>query len=91
MVRLAKANLLRGFCSAQMEVATLATALMNKTACSMVEVEPLRTQLEEAKTQLQNLRVETTGWRRAARSACAKGLEYAQRAKNMEVLALVQS
>ena len=27
----------------------------------------------------------------AARSACAKGLEYAQRAKNMEVLALVQS
>ncbi|GMP46659.1 hypothetical protein CsSME_00014721 [Camellia sinensis var. sinensis] len=91
MARLTEADLLRGFCLAQMEAATLATALMNKVACSRMEVEPLGAQLEEVKLRLQNLRVETAGWRKAARSACAKGLEYVRRAKNIEVLALVQS
>lgn len=91
MAQLTEADLLRGFYSAQMEATTLVTTLMNKAVRSKMEVEPLRAQLKETKTQLQNLRVKTTGWRRAAKSACSKGLEYAQKAKNMEVLALVQS
>lgn len=74
-----------------MEATTLAAALPNKAERAKVEEEPLKAQLEGVKAQLQNLRIEAGGWRKAAQSACAKGLEYAQRAKKMEVLAVVQS
>ncbi|XP_028117560.1 uncharacterized protein LOC114315175 [Camellia sinensis] len=64
MARLTKVDFLRGFCSAQMEVATVAAALMNKATRAKVEVEPLRAQLERVKAQLQNLRVKiATGGR----------------------------
>lgn len=74
-----------------MEVVTLAAALLGKEMGTRTEMEPLKAQLEETRVQLQSVRAETAGWRKAARSAYAKGLAYAQRAKKMEVLAVVQS
>lgn len=40
---------------------------------------------------MQSLRVETAEWRKVAWSACAKGLDYTQRAKKMKVLMVVQN
>ncbi|XP_028120240.1 coiled-coil domain-containing protein 89-like [Camellia sinensis] len=70
-----------------METPTLDAALLGK---AKVEVEPLKGELEKARAQVQNLRRKVASWRKVARSACAKGLAYAQRAKKMEVLAVVQ-
>ncbi|GMP61864.1 hypothetical protein CsSME_00024161 [Camellia sinensis var. sinensis] len=85
-----EAELLRGLCSAQMEATTLAGALLRKAAAAKGEVKPLKAKLEEAKAQLESLRSETAGWRRTARSVCARGLKEAQKAQKMEVLAIVQ-
>ncbi|GMP71786.1 hypothetical protein CsSME_00030059 [Camellia sinensis var. sinensis] len=73
-----------------MEATTLAGALLRKAAYAKGETEPLKTKLEEVKAQLENLRMETAGWRKSTRSACARGLEEAQKAKKIEVLATVQ-
>ncbi|GMP46042.1 hypothetical protein CsSME_00014351 [Camellia sinensis var. sinensis] len=73
-----------------MEAATLATALLNKSARVKLEIEPLRVQLEGAKGQLQKLMEETAGWKKSTRKACLKGVEHARRAKIMEVLWVVQ-
>jgi len=71
-------------------VTTLVGALPNKVAAAKGEVRPPKAKLEGVKAQLESLRGETAGWRRVARSACARGLEEAQKAKKMEVLAVVQ-
>jgi len=56
-----------------------------------MNVELLKAQLEEVQAQLQNVWLETAGWRNVARSACAKGLSYTQKTKKMKVLIVVQS
>ncbi|XP_028076049.1 golgin subfamily A member 5-like [Camellia sinensis] len=54
------------------------------------EVGPLKVKLEEAKAQLESLRRETVGWRKAARSVYARGLKETQKAKKKQVLVMVQ-
>ncbi|GMP43112.1 hypothetical protein CsSME_00012607 [Camellia sinensis var. sinensis] len=90
MARLREVDLLRGLSSAQMEAATLAAALLNKSAHVKMEIEPLRVQLEGVKRQLQKLMEEIVGWKKAAQSAGTKALKRAQRAKKIKVLAVVQ-
>ncbi|GMP80002.1 hypothetical protein CsSME_00035276 [Camellia sinensis var. sinensis] len=85
-----EAELLRGLCSAQMEATSLVGALLRKAAAAKGEVGRLKAKLEGVVAQLENLRRETAGWRKAARSACVRGLEEAQKAKTMEVLAIMQ-
>ncbi|GMP66514.1 hypothetical protein CsSME_00026847 [Camellia sinensis var. sinensis] len=51
---------------------------------------PLAAKLEGVEAQLESLRREAAGWRKVTRSACARGLEEAQKAKKMGVLAVVQ-
>ncbi|XP_028113482.1 caldesmon-like [Camellia sinensis] len=72
------------------EATTLAGALLRKAAYAKGETEPLKAKLEEVKAQLENLRMETAGWRKSARIASVRELEEAQKAKKMEVLATVQ-
>ncbi|GMP80158.1 hypothetical protein CsSME_00035367 [Camellia sinensis var. sinensis] len=90
MASFMEAELLRGLCSAQMEVTALAGALLNKAARAKGEVQPLKAKLEEVKTKLESLRREIGGWRKVTQSACVRGLEYTQNAKKTEVLAMVQ-
>ncbi|GMP40189.1 hypothetical protein CsSME_00010734 [Camellia sinensis var. sinensis] len=88
--RFNEAELLRGLCSAQMEATTLVGALLRKAAAAKGEVKPVKAKLEEAKAQLESFKKESAGWRKVARSACARGLKEAQKVKKMEVLAIVQ-
>ncbi|GMP86852.1 hypothetical protein CsSME_00039477 [Camellia sinensis var. sinensis] len=74
-----------------METTALAGALLNKAAAARGKVRPLKAKLGEVEAQLENLKRESVGWRKAAWSACTRGLEVAQKAKKMEVLAMVQS
>lgn len=91
MASFTEAELLKGLCSAQMEATTLAGALLRKAAATKGEVRPLKAKLEKVKAQLEDFKRESAGWRKAGRNACARGLEEAQKAKKMEVLAMVQS
>ncbi|GMP48116.1 hypothetical protein CsSME_00015586 [Camellia sinensis var. sinensis] len=50
----------------------------------------MKAKLEEAKAQLESFKKEGASWRKAMQSACARGLEEAQKAKKMAVLAIVQ-
>lgn len=81
--RFNEAELLRELCSAQMEATTLAGALLRKAVVA-------KAKLEEAKVQLAGFKKDNAGWKKAARSACTRGVEEAQKAKKMEVLAIVQ-
>ncbi|XP_028078005.1 uncharacterized protein LOC114279915 [Camellia sinensis] len=90
MASFTEAELLKGLCSAQMEATALAGALLRKVAASKGKVGPLKVKLEEAKVQLESLRRKTAGWKKTVRSVCSRGLEEAQKAKKMEVLAMVQ-
>ncbi|GMP58971.1 hypothetical protein CsSME_00022439 [Camellia sinensis var. sinensis] len=87
------AELLKGLCSAQMEVTALVGALLNKAAAAkgVVRKERKRLGQVEVEAQLENFKKESAGWRKAARSACARGLEEARKAKKMGVLEVVQS
>lgn len=67
----------------------LSRALLRKAAAAKGEVGPLKAKFEGVVAQLENLMRETAGWRKVARSACARGLEEAQKAKTMEVLEIV--
>ncbi|GMP26082.1 hypothetical protein CsSME_00002676 [Camellia sinensis var. sinensis] len=51
----------------------------------------LKAKLEAVEAQLESLKKEAAGWRKAAQSACARGLEEVQKANKMGVLAVVQS
>ncbi|GMP84690.1 hypothetical protein CsSME_00038123 [Camellia sinensis var. sinensis] len=73
-----------------MEAAALAGALLNKAATAKGELRRERERLRQVEVQLENFKRESVGWRRAARSACARGLDESQKAKKMEVLAIVQ-
>ncbi|GMQ04446.1 hypothetical protein CsSME_00049856 [Camellia sinensis var. sinensis] len=57
--RFNEAELLRGLCSVQMEVTTLAGALLRKAAATKVK-------LDEAKAQLANFKRESAGWKKVA-------------------------
>lgn len=70
-------ELLKGLCSAQMEVTALAGALLRKAAAAKDKVGPLKVKLEEVKGQLESLRRETAGWKKIAWSVCTRGLEEA--------------
>ncbi|GMP44087.1 hypothetical protein CsSME_00013185 [Camellia sinensis var. sinensis] len=86
-----EAELLKGLCSAQIEATALAGALLNKAATGTGEERKEREKLGQVEAQLENFKKESAGWRKAARSACARGLEEAQKAKKIGVLAMVQS
>ncbi|GMP94943.1 hypothetical protein CsSME_00044192 [Camellia sinensis var. sinensis] len=77
MASFTETELLRGLCSAQMEATALAGALLQKAVAAKGEVMPLKAKLGEVESQLGSLRRETAGWRKVARSACARGLEEA--------------
>ncbi|GMP83736.1 hypothetical protein CsSME_00037545 [Camellia sinensis var. sinensis] len=83
-----EAELMKGLCSAKMEAIALAGALLNKAAKGELKRE--RKRLGQVEAQLENFKRESMGWRRAARSACARGLKEAQKAKKMEVPVIVQ-
>ncbi|XP_028071492.1 uncharacterized protein LOC114273867 [Camellia sinensis] len=83
VARFNEAELLRGLCSTQMEVTTLAGALLRKAVAAKVKS-------EDAKAQLASFKKESASWKKAARSACARGWQEAEKAKKMEVLAIVQ-
>ncbi|GMP42177.1 hypothetical protein CsSME_00011999 [Camellia sinensis var. sinensis] len=77
-----EAELVKGLCSVQMEVTILAGALLRKAAAAKVK-------LDEAKAQLANLKRESTRWKKAARSTCSRGWQEVEKAKKMQVLAIV--
>ncbi|GMP99419.1 hypothetical protein CsSME_00046890 [Camellia sinensis var. sinensis] len=82
VARFNEAELLRGLCSAQMKVTTLAGALLRKAAAAKVKS-------DEAKAQLANFKGKSAGWKKVARSACFRGWQEAEKAKKMQVLAIV--
>ncbi|XP_028092351.1 calponin homology domain-containing protein DDB_G0272472-like [Camellia sinensis] len=53
-------------------------------------VEAAKVKLEEAKAQLASFKKESAGWKKAVRSACARGWEEAGKAKKMGMLVVVQ-
>ncbi|GMQ05867.1 hypothetical protein CsSME_00050703 [Camellia sinensis var. sinensis] len=82
VARFNEAELLRGLCFAQMEVTTLAGALLRKVAAAKVKS-------DEAKAQLANLKRESAGWKKATRGVCSRGWQEVEKAKKMQVLAIV--
>ncbi|GMP38787.1 hypothetical protein CsSME_00009915 [Camellia sinensis var. sinensis] len=73
-----------------MEATALAGDLLNKAAAAKGEVRPLKAKLEEVEARLEGLKREIAGWGKTTQSACVRVLEEAQKAKKMEVLAMVQ-
>ncbi|XP_028117443.1 inner centromere protein-like [Camellia sinensis] len=73
-----------------MKATVLAGGPLNKVAVAKGEWRREREKLGQVKAQLENLKRESVDWRRAVRSACARGLEEAKKAKKMEVLAIVE-
>ncbi|GMP88587.1 hypothetical protein CsSME_00040517 [Camellia sinensis var. sinensis] len=90
VVGFTEVELLRGLCSAQMEATALAGALLNKAAAAKGKVGKEREKLGQVKAQLENFKKESVGWRKPAQSVYARGLEEAQKAKKIGVLAMVQ-